>query len=177
MRTSLPGVYAVGDGAGIGGAENARLEGRMAGNAVAVEAGYLNPKKAGEIYAGLRPALARQRRFGRLLGALFIPRPGLISLAQDETILCRCEGITLGEVKAAVADGARTIGEVKLITRTGMGNCQGRICERSVGAAIVQALATQPVTPESVGGYSIRPPLHPLPLVNLAEASEYAILS
>jgi NAD(P)H-nitrite reductase large subunit len=96
----------------------------------------------------------------------------LISLAHDDTILCRCEEITLGEVKAAVAEGARTIGEVKMVTRTGMGNCQGRMCERSVAGAIVQALAAEKVTPESVGMYSIRPPLHPLPVEFLAEAAE-----
>jgi hypothetical protein len=73
-------------------------------------------------------------------------------------------------VKAAVADGARTIGEVKMVTRTGMGNCQGRMCERSVAGAMVQALAAEHATPESVGAYSIRPPLHPLPLGFLAEA-------
>ncbi len=172
MRTSLPGVYMAGDGAGIGGAENARLEGRIAGAAAAVETGHLTTEKAGEIYGKISPDLAQQRRFGRLLGDLFTPRPGLISLANDETILCRCEEITLGEVKAAVADGARTIGEVKMITRTGMGNCQGRMCERSVAGAIVQALAAQNVTPEAVGMYSIRPPLHPLPVEFLAEASE-----
>ncbi len=170
MRTSLPGVYMAGDGAGIGGAENARLEGRIAGAAAAVETGHLSTEKAGEIYGRIKPELAQQHRFGRLLGALFTPKPGLISLAHDDTILCRCEEITLGEVKAAVAEGARTIGEVKMVTRTGMGNCQGRMCERSVTAAIVQALAAQRVSPEAVGMYSIRPPLHPLPVEFLAGA-------
>ncbi len=172
MRTSLPGVYAAGDGAGIGGAENARLEGRIAGAAAAVETGHLSTAKAGEIYGRITPELAQQRRFGRLLGDLFSPKPGLISLANDDTILCRCEEITLGEVKAAVAEGARTLGEVKMVTRTGMGNCQGRMCERSVAAAIVQALAAEQVKPEEVGMYSIRPPLHPLPVGFLAEAVE-----
>jgi NADPH-dependent 2,4-dienoyl-CoA reductase/sulfur reductase-like enzyme len=172
MRTSLPGVYVAGDGAGIGGAEAARLEGRIAGAAAAVESGHIGTEKAGEIYGRIKPELAQQRRFGRLLGDLFSPKPGLIALAHDDTILCRCEEITLGEVKAAVADGARTLGEVKMVTRTGMGNCQGRMCERSVAGAIVQALAADQVGPESVGMYSIRPPLHPLPVGFLAEAVE-----
>jgi bacterioferritin-associated ferredoxin len=137
---------------------------------VALETGHLTKQKAGEIYGRIKPDLAVQRRFGRMLGNLFSPRPGLISLAREDTILCRCEEITLGEVKAAVADGARTIGEVKMVTRAGMGNCQGRMCERSVAGAIVQALAAEHATPEMVGYFSIRPPLHPLPVGFLAEA-------
>jgi len=171
MQTSLEGVYMAGDGAGIGGAENSRLEGRVAGAAVALTTGHLNSRQVDEINHRLRADMVQARRFGKLLGDLFTPQAGLISLAQDDTILCRCEEITLAEVKAAVADGARTIGEVKMITRTGMGNCQGRMCENSVSAAIIQALVAEKATHESIGRYSIRPPLHPIPEGYLAEAT------
>ena len=171
MQSSMPGVYIAGDGAGIGGAENSRLEGRIAGAAVALSTGHIDNEKAGKIYGQLKPELTQQQRFGKLLGDLFSPKPGLISLAQDETILCRCEEITLGEIKAAVAAGARTIGEVKMITRSGMGNCQGRMCEHSITAAIVKALAAEHVSHESVGHYSVRPPLHPIPEGFLASAT------
>jgi bacterioferritin-associated ferredoxin len=96
----------------------------------------------------------------------------LIALAHDDTLICRCEEITLGEVKAAVAAGARTIGEVKMVTRVGMGNCQGRMCEHSVVNAIIQALSQEKATPETVGMFSIRPPLQPLPVGFLAEAGQ-----
>ncbi|MEI8131050.1 MAG: NAD(P)/FAD-dependent oxidoreductase [Leptolinea sp.] len=171
MQTSLPGVYLAGDGAGIGGAENSRLEGRIAGAAVALNTGHLNHQQAGHIYGQLKPELAQQQRFGKLLGDLFSPKAGLISLAHDDTVICRCEEITLGEVKSAVADGARTIGEVKMITRVGMGNCQGRMCEHSVAAAIKQALSAEHVSPESVGHFSVRPPLHPIPEGFLSQAT------
>jgi NADPH-dependent 2,4-dienoyl-CoA reductase/sulfur reductase-like enzyme len=172
MQTSLAGVYAVGDCAGIGGAEAARLEGRIAGTAAALECGHISKEKAGEFYGLIRGALAQQRRFGKLLGDLFTPQPGLISLAHDDTIVCRCEEITLGEVKAAVATGARTIGEVKMVTRVGMGNCQGRMCEHSVLNAILRELVDEKSTPGTVGMYSIRPPLQPLPVGVLAEAAQ-----
>ncbi|RPI85767.1 MAG: FAD-dependent oxidoreductase [Chloroflexi bacterium] len=172
MQTSLQGVYAAGDGAGIAGAENARLEGRVAGAAAALQLDYITEKRAGEIYGQIKRELMNQRRFGELLGDLFTAKPGLISLAKDDTIICRCEEITLGEIKTAIAEGARTIGEVKMVTRVGMGNCQGRICERLVAGAIVQALAQEKATFESAGAYSIRPPLHPLPVGFLAEAGE-----
>ncbi len=170
LQTSQPGVYMAGDGAGICGAENARWEGRLAGTAVALLTGHLSNQEAGKIIERVSPELARQRRFGRLLGELFAPNPGWISLAGDETLLCRCEEVNLAEVKAAVADGARTLGEVKMVTRAGMGDCQGRMCERSVAGAIIQACLATGATSDSVGMYSIRPPLHPLPMDFLAEA-------
>jgi bacterioferritin-associated ferredoxin len=170
LQTSLPGVYMAGDGAGICGAENARLEGRLAGTAIALLTGHLSNQEAGKIIKRIGPELARQRRFGRMLGELFSPKPGWTSLARDETPLCRCEEVSLAEVKAAVANGARTLGEVKMVTRAGMGNCQGRMCEHSVVGAIMQACSKEKASPDSVGMYSIRPPLHPLPMDFLAEA-------
>ncbi len=170
LQTSLPGVYIAGDGAGICGAENARWEGRLTGTAIALLTGHLKNQGAEKIIKRIGRELARQRRFGRLLGELFSPKSGWISLARDETPLCRCEEVSLGEVKAAVAAGARTLGEVKMVTRAGMGNCQGRICERSVTGAIMQASLAERTTPDFVGMYSIRPPLHPLPMDFLAKA-------
>ncbi|MDR3577672.1 MAG: FAD-dependent oxidoreductase [Anaerolineaceae bacterium] len=170
MQTNLPGVYAAGDCAGIGGAENSRLEGRIAGTAAALQTGHITQHTAGQFYNRIKNALTRQRRYGQLLGELFSPQPGLIALAQDDTIVCRCEEISLGEVKAAVAAGARTIGEVKMVTRVGMGNCQGRMCEGSVLNAVLQELVQEKATAETIGMYSIRPPLQPLPIGVLAAA-------
>jgi len=172
MQSSLPGVFIAGDGAGIGGAELARLEGRTAGLASAVHIGKASEQQAGGVFGKFKHELQAQRAYARMLGALFTPQPFLSNLATDETLVCRCEEITLREVKEAVAAGARTIGEVKMITRTGMGNCQGRMCERNVANAIVAALAAERATPEQVGCFSIRPPLHPLPVEALAEAAE-----
>ncbi len=172
MQTSLPDVYAAGDCAGIGGAENSRLEGRIAGTAAALATGHINSQKAGQFYNRIKSDLTQQRRFGKLLGDLFSPQPALISLAHEDTLLCRCEEVTLAEVKAAVAAGARTIGEVKMVTRVGMGNCQGRMCERSVVNAIIQQMIQEHATPETVGMFTIRPPLQPLPIGILAEADQ-----
>jgi hydrogen cyanide synthase HcnB len=46
METTVPGVFAVGDGAGIGGALAAEEEGRVAGITVAEQAGLLSAEKA-----------------------------------------------------------------------------------------------------------------------------------
>ncbi|MBS3810967.1 MAG: (2Fe-2S)-binding protein [Halanaerobiales bacterium] len=48
---------------------------------------------------------------------------------KDDVIVCRCEEVTLGEIKEAIEAGARTVTDVKRRTRAGMGLCQGKSCE------------------------------------------------
>lgn len=45
-------------------------------------------------------------------------------------IICRCEGVTEGEIRAAIRSrvGARTLDGIKRRTRSGMGRCQGGFC-------------------------------------------------
>jgi len=52
----------------------------------------------------------------------------LISALADETILCRCESIRIGQAKAAIREfDLAEINRMKAITRVGMGRCQGRM--------------------------------------------------
>ena len=59
----------------------------------------------------------------------------------DNIIICRCEEITLGEIKQAIRDGARDVTGVKRRTRAGMGLCQGRTCEKLVQQIIKEDLS------------------------------------
>ena len=174
MQTSLPGVYAAGDGAGIGGAELAGIEGEIAAIAAAQRLGHLTDEAARTRIARLQPRLAREQRFARLLGQLFTPGSGIYRLAGDDTIICRCEEVTLGEMRAAVADGVRSVNELKGLTRTGMGNCQGRICGDLAARLIAREAGwgeDDPKCPERAGQFTARPPIHPLPLSVLAGAA------
>jgi bacterioferritin-associated ferredoxin len=171
LESSLPGVYVAGDAAGIGGAELARLEGRLAGLAAAHRLWRLDDEAFEAALARLQRPLARQRRFAGMLEALFTPGPGLYSLAREETVICRCEGVTLGELRRAVAEGAHTVNGLKRVTRAGMGSCQGRTCGELVARALVEGAAESGLTLDSVGAFRVRPPLHPLRLAFLAEAT------
>jgi NADPH-dependent 2,4-dienoyl-CoA reductase/sulfur reductase-like enzyme len=114
QHTSVPGVYCAGEGAGIGGVDQALAQGEIAGYAAAGR---------GERAAG---ALARRdaaARFGALLARTFALRDELRDLAADDTLLCRCENVAFGD--AAACAEAR---EARLMTRLGMGHCQGRVC-------------------------------------------------
>ncbi|WP_322509901.1 FAD-dependent oxidoreductase [Anaerolinea sp.] len=46
----------------------------------------------------------------------------------DETIVCRCERVSAGEIRALIREGYRDINEIKAITRAGMGACGSKTC-------------------------------------------------
>lgn len=174
MQTSLPGVYAVGDGAGVGGAVWARLEGEIAGWAAAQRLGKVKPQTGQERRTHLQRAWYREQRFTQLLQELFTPGPGLYTLAQPETLICRCEEVSLEEIRQAWAQGARTLREIKGLTRLGMGNCQGRICGDLAAHLLVDGEVPTAVYEEqlaSLGDLHVRPPIHPLKLSDLAAAN------
>ncbi|HIC88279.1 MAG TPA: FAD-dependent oxidoreductase [Anaerolineae bacterium] len=161
MQTSVPGVYAVGDGAGVGGAALAMVEGQIAGLAAAAQLGYLTETEAAQAIQRLVPALIRERRFQRMYAALFTPGPGLYELARDDTLICRCEEITQAEIRQAVAKGADSSDEVKAITRAGMGNCQGRVCAHLMAHLIAREMGRSVA---EVGLLRPRPPIYPIPM-------------
>jgi len=167
LQTSVADLYAVGDGAGIGGIRVSLLEGELAGAAAAFA--LEGDKTQGEkVIGGVLRKLAVERRFQRLYADLFTPGPGVFELATDDTLICRCEGVTLRQVREALALGATALPEVKRMTRCGMGECQGRTCCHQV----VHILAREcGVTPDAIGGYEVRPPLFPLPVGALAQAA------
>ncbi len=46
----------------------------------------------------------------------------------DDMIVCRCERVSLAEIKAVIRAGVRDMNEIKAITRAGMGACGGKTC-------------------------------------------------
>jgi NAD(P)H-nitrite reductase large subunit len=131
-------------------------------------AAQLGATVAGERVETARRERLKQRRFAAVLDALFPFPPALWDLMTDDTILCRCEEITLGQVRRAIADGAMTPTAVKGLTRAGMGRCQGRLCFGSVAQVIARGTG-QPV--ESMRPPTPRPPVLPVPLEGLTEES------
>ena len=80
---------------------------------------------------------------------------------QDNTLVCRCEDITLAEIRRVIAAGYRTIDEIKRVTRAGMGPCQGRTCR----FLIAQELSRHYGIPmEEVIMPTFRPPVKPVKL-------------
>ena len=77
----------------------------------------------------------------------------------DDIIICRCEEVTLGEIKQAIRDGARDVTGIKRRTRAGMGLCQGRTCEKLVQQIIKEELREKA---EKISSSTSRPPVRPV---------------
>lgn len=160
--SSVKGVYVAGDGAGIGGAEAAAERGRLAAAAV-VRA--LRPGAAHADVAPIRAALARALRGRAFLDALFRPSASFRVPARDDVVVCRCEEVTAGEVREAVAIGANGPNQLKAYRRCGMGPCQGRMCGLTVTEVIADARG---VGAQEVGYYRLRSPVKPVTLDEIA---------
>jgi len=168
-RTSAPAVFALGDCTGLGGAHAALAEGRIAGFSAAADLGHaLSPALAQELKQARRD-LARHRRFQAALWKLYAaPRFGL-ELARPDTILCRCEEVSVGEIEAALAEGHASVGNLKRRTRAGMGRCQGRYC----APLLNHLVATRCGRPQDeYSGFAPRVPVKPVTIADLAGAGE-----
>lgn len=135
LETSVEGVFAVGDCAGLGGAPAASAEGRIAGRAAAALTGHGDGY---DVFADRRE-LARHRRFQKALWGLHDIAPRSLDDLPPDTILCRCEEITLGEALDGYAANPGHLGTLKRGTRVGMGRCQGRYC----GPAAARLIASR----------------------------------
>lgn len=168
LETSVPGVWVAGDGGGIAGALVAELEGSLAGFAAARRLGAISDSAFKDRKKPLVRQLVRRARFRAALNRLYRLRPGLNSLATADTIVCRCEEVTRAEVQTAIAAGGTEFRTLKVMTRVGMGPCQGLMC----GPALCRYLAHRSGKPiEEVGPPSVRPPITPVSLAGLAGAA------
>lgn len=141
QQTSKQGIYCAGEPTGIGGVDLSIIEGQIAGYAASNQ-----PEKARAFLAERN----RHRRFAASLDRAFSLRSELAALPSADTIVCRCEDVTFGRLRAH-----SSWREAKLHTRCGMGPCQGRICG--------------PET-EFLFGWqaeSVRPPVFPVPVESL----------
>jgi len=134
QRSTVANVFAVGEITGIGGVEKSMIEGEIAGLI-----------STGQSADHCWPHRNRSQQFAKLLEESFRLSPALKKLATDDTILCRCEDVTLGEVNQF-----KDWRLAKLQRRIGMGPCQGRVCGpafsflRGDGASGVEPVSVRP---------------------------------
>ena len=158
-RTSVRGVYLAGDGAGILGADAAELSGARAALAALEDAG--KPVATAQA-AQIERDTAAHIRFRRGLETSFPVPTRWASEAADELIVCRCEEITAGELRACARDtGARELNRLKALTRIGMGRCQGRMCAPAAARLLADAAGC---ALQDVGRFRGQAPIKPLPI-------------
>ena len=155
-RTELDGIFIAGDGAGIAGAEAAVHSGRLA--ALAALEGPEKERQAEQ------KALAAHRAHRGFREAAFAPAHEYLS-PDDETIACRCENVTAGEIRRLIRQGCHDPNAVKSICRAGMGPCQGRYCGLTVSHLVAEERG---ISPAEAGYFRIRSPIKPVTLRELA---------
>jgi len=164
-RTNFERIFAAGDGAGVRGALAAEYRGEIAGLEIARCLGLLPAYERDALAAPILTAMNRDALPRPFIDAMYAPEIKGKHF-KDETVLCRCENIKVADVRKVVKEGVREVNEVKIITRCGMGPCQGRMC----GPALAEIVAAEvDASPEQVGMLTVRPPLKLVPLGEIAE--------
>jgi len=134
-ETSVPGIFAAGDGTGVTGSYSAIAQGALAGLKVAFLHGKLNELQLRDLANSYIRELSNRNRFQKALNHMFDVRPGIYELADDQTIVCRCESVKKSGIDSVI-ESTSDISVVKAYTRAGMGLCQGRNCQRQIAAMI-----------------------------------------
>ncbi|MEV6753198.1 FAD-dependent oxidoreductase [Streptomyces sp. NPDC051214] len=160
QRTDVPGVWAAGEATGIGGAALSLAEGHIAGRSAAarLRGSAIDPRA----WAAAAKARTKAREFAAAIKAVYEPPAHWAEQLRDDTLVCRCEEVPASAVREAVEElGATDARTVKLLTRAGMGWCQGRMCSAAVaGLAGCEERSAR------------RPFARPVPLGVLAQAPD-----
>jgi NAD(P)H-nitrite reductase large subunit len=87
----------------------------------------------------------------------------------EDTIICRCEEVTVKEIKEAINGGATSVDGVKRVVRAGKGLCQGRTCR-----CLVENIISQEINKSKADLQypSVRPPVRVMKVKSLAKAEE-----
>ncbi len=78
----------------------------------------------------------------------------IVDLSNEDTIICRCERVTVGEIRALIREGVRDFNEIKTITRAGAGSCGGKTCR-----SLIMRLFREEGVPQAEISMTIHRPL------------------
>ena len=166
-RTNHERVFVAGDGSYVSGAIAAELKGELAATELAHKLGVLSVKERDDRALPIRKKLQADKHPRPFIDAMYAPPADQFAF-EDDTVVCRCENVNVGTIREAIRQGAHDANEIKIITRAGMGPCQGRMCGPALNEILAHELAA---TPDTVGYLNIRPPLKGVPLGEIAAMS------
>ncbi|MDR6819870.1 NADPH-dependent 2,4-dienoyl-CoA reductase/sulfur reductase-like enzyme [Neorhizobium sp. 2083] len=156
MGRAAEGLYLAGDGLRILGADGAEVAGRLAATACLADMGLPVPDATSDLRR-----LDRLERFARGMARAFPWPRDIVRAVPDETVVCRCEGVTAGQLRESVSYGGAEANRVKSLARVGMGRCQGRFCQIA-GAELIADKAGIEVC--DAGRLREQAPVRPLPI-------------
>ena len=163
-KTSNNSIKIAGDGAGIGGAIIAEQQGTITALGALADLEIITLKTSTTLATTAKRAARKLTRLRTFLDTLYAPPSECFAPAND-TIICRCEEVTAGDIREYAQLGCVGPNQTKSFGRCGMGPCQGRYC----GNTVTEILAAQHnLTHDEVGAYRIRTPVKPVTLQELA---------
>ncbi|TMP38187.1 NAD(P)/FAD-dependent oxidoreductase [Pseudoalteromonas rubra] len=151
-------AFVVGDSNGLLGADAAICEGQLAALRLAWQCGKITESQMLSRTTRVTNKLARIKKFRFGFDRFSDRQPGLLSLAAPETVVCRCEQVRREQLDEAIAQGVKDITSLKMRTRIGMGDCQGKTCSSYALDYLHEAGLT-----ENIGVIKPRFPLDPIP--------------
>lgn len=92
------------------------------------------------------------------------PLDHYVAHIEDDTIVCRCEHVTAGEIRKMIRAGYRDMNEIKTVSRAGMGSCGGKTC----ASLIIRIFREEGVSQEEITEYTKRPLFMEVPIGQLA---------
>ena len=159
-RTSCEYISVAGDSAFVHGGDASLLKGTLAGIDAARRLRVISEAEAARRGDAALRELRRMEWARGFLRHIFAPHPDIFAVP-DETIICRCENVSAGDIRAAVREGFTNVNEIKRFTRCGMGPCQGRMCGPALAELAAQASG---LPPRQVDMLHVRMPFRPVPL-------------
>lgn len=162
--TSSEGMSVAGDCAGVKGALASITRGSLAALEIARKLGKISQEERDKQSCKKRFDLFRYARMQSFLDRVFVPNPKNLCMS-DETIVCRCEGLSAGALRKAILDGSHSLAGLKSQARCGMGTCQGRMCSSAVAELISQCHG---IPLDQLEQYQAQFPLTPISLGELA---------
>jgi NADPH-dependent 2,4-dienoyl-CoA reductase/sulfur reductase-like enzyme len=168
LESSIENLFVAGEITSVDGADAALEKGRIAALGILRSLRRLDDNQAHSLAGSAKRRLSQLQTFAGILQALARPPANLaLQTMSDDTILCRCESIKLRELKQALTENKHVLSAdaAKLLTRAGMGLCQGRMCGDNVARVIAEARGVQP---DEVGPFQAQAPVKPVPLATLA---------
>jgi len=163
LETTKENIFAAGEITGIGGARKSLIEGYISAASILQKLGKGVEKSS---LSRLKEERRKHLCFGRYFNALYkVPGDAIASIA-DEVVVCRCEDLTMGDIRKAISEGHDTPGAIKKALRVGMGNCQGRTC----GPVLHDILSLYAGRPgREIPPFSARIPVKPVPMSSLLD--------
>ena len=164
-NTSVDKISIAGDCGRISGASISEFNGYVSALDTVYKIGVISKNERNRLSLPYRKELSKHKAVRPFLDKLFQPRKTWLVPENEDTLVCRCEEVTVKDIRQAISTGAISPDRIKSLVRCGMGPCQARMCGLSVSEIIADQ---RKISPEDVGYFKIRSPIRPITLAQLA---------